>query len=76
MLKSYLAVVLLFFISAVTNALHFYLDAGQRRCFIEELPANTVAEGIYYVFFYPSVVNCVQAIIVGLNGHKEREYTR
>lgn len=51
MLKSCLAVVLLLSISAVTNALHFYLDAGQRRCFIEELPANTVAEGICYMSF-------------------------
>ncbi|KAF8347665.1 emp24/gp25L/p24 family/GOLD-domain-containing protein [Amanita rubescens] len=47
MLKSCVAVGLLFSIFAVTNALHFYLDAGQRRCFIEELPANTVAEGNY-----------------------------
>ena len=27
------------------NALHFYLDANQQRCFIEELPTDTVVEG-------------------------------
>ena len=76
MLKSCLAVALLFSTSAVANALHFYLDAGQRRCFIEELPANTVAEGILYVFFRSSVRNCTQVIIVGLSGLKGREFTR
>ena len=76
MLKSCLAVGLLFSISTVTNALHFYLDAGQRRCFIEELPANTVAEGIVHVFSQSSLVNCTQVIIVDLSGLKEREYTR
>ena len=28
------------------NALHFYLDANQKRCFIEELPSDTVVEGV------------------------------
>ncbi|KAH9989858.1 emp24/gp25L/p24 family/GOLD-domain-containing protein [Russula vinacea] len=37
---------LFFFISAV-NALHFYLDANEKRCFIEELPTDTVVEGHY-----------------------------
>jgi len=76
MLKSCLAVGLLFSISAVTNALHFYLDAGQRRCFIEELPANTVAEGMVHVFSRSSLVNYTQVIIVDLSGLKERKYTR
>ena len=35
---------LFLFISA-TNALHFYLDANEKRCFIEELPTDTVVEG-------------------------------
>lgn len=35
---------LFLFISAV-NALHFYLDADEKRCFIEELPTDTVIEG-------------------------------
>jgi len=29
------------------SALHFYLDANQKRCFIEELPTDTVVEGHY-----------------------------
>ncbi|TEB21814.1 hypothetical protein FA13DRAFT_1819333 [Coprinellus micaceus] len=29
------------------NALHFYLDANQKRCFVEELPSDTVVEGHY-----------------------------
>ncbi|KIK95675.1 hypothetical protein PAXRUDRAFT_826790 [Paxillus rubicundulus Ve08.2h10] len=29
------------------NALHFYLDANEKRCFIEELPSDTVVEGHY-----------------------------
>ncbi|KAJ7126552.1 membrane protein [Mycena crocata] len=32
---------------AVSNALHFYLDANEKRCFIEELPSDTVVEGHY-----------------------------
>ncbi|KAH6916237.1 membrane protein [Coprinopsis sp. MPI-PUGE-AT-0042] len=31
----------------LANALHFYLDANQKRCFIEELPSDTVVEGHY-----------------------------
>lgn len=30
----------------IANALHFYLDASERRCFIEELPTDTVVEGL------------------------------
>jgi len=30
---------------AATSALHFYLDANEKRCFIEELPTDTVVEG-------------------------------
>ncbi|KDQ61666.1 hypothetical protein JAAARDRAFT_150546 [Jaapia argillacea MUCL 33604] len=32
---------------ATVNALHFYLDASEKRCFIEELPSDTVVEGSY-----------------------------
>ena len=35
---------LLFLVSAA-NALHFYLDANEQRCFIEELPTDTVVDG-------------------------------
>jgi len=37
---------LLFFAAAV-HALHFYLDTNQKRCFVEELPTDTVVEGHY-----------------------------
>lgn len=28
------------------SALHFYLDANEKRCFIEELPTDTIVEGV------------------------------
>jgi hypothetical protein len=27
------------------DSLHFYLDANEKRCFIEEIPTDTVVEG-------------------------------
>lgn len=27
------------------NALHFYLDKAEKKCFIEELPVDTMVEG-------------------------------
>ncbi|KAF9525982.1 emp24/gp25L/p24 family/GOLD-domain-containing protein [Crepidotus variabilis] len=40
---------ILFLLSCVSSvySLHFYLDANQKRCFIEELPTDTVVEGHY-----------------------------
>lgn len=35
-------------LAATVNALHFYLDANQKRCFVEELPTDTVVEGKRY----------------------------
>lgn len=35
----------LLWLAAVAHALHFYLDTNERRCFIEELPTDTVVEG-------------------------------
>lgn len=32
---------------STVHALHFYLDANEKRCFIEELPTDTVVEGHY-----------------------------
>lgn len=29
----------------LTNALHFYLDANEQKCFMEELPIDTIVEG-------------------------------
>ncbi|KAL4063101.1 emp24/gp25L/p24 family/GOLD-domain-containing protein [Scleroderma yunnanense] len=40
------ATVFLLLISTV-HALHFYLDANEKRCFIEELPSDTAVEGHY-----------------------------
>jgi len=37
---------LLLFLTAA-NALHFYLDANEKKCFIEELPTDTVVEAHY-----------------------------
>ena len=39
---------LLFLVAAASccNALHFYLDSNEKRCFLEEIPADTVVEGI------------------------------
>lgn len=38
-----------FFLLLITtvNALHFYLDANEKRCFIEELPSDTAVEGLW-----------------------------
>ncbi|KAK0479383.1 membrane protein [Armillaria luteobubalina] len=43
----FLSLCFLSFSFAVANALHFYLDANEKRCFIEELPTDTVVEGHY-----------------------------
>lgn len=40
----------LLLLAAVSNALHFYLDASERRCFIEELPTDTVVEGMRLLY--------------------------
>ncbi|KAJ3556678.1 hypothetical protein NM688_g1895 [Phlebia brevispora] len=37
----------LFFLVGAANALHFYLDANEKRCFLEEVPSDTVVEGHY-----------------------------
>jgi hypothetical protein len=56
MRRTWLASLLLLAGSA-TNALHFYLDANQKRCFIEELPTDTVVEGILFPtsFCFPAL---------------------
>ena len=40
-----LPVLFLLLIVASANALHFYLDANEKRCFLEEIPSDTVVEG-------------------------------
>ncbi|TCD68431.1 emp24p/erv25p- protein [Steccherinum ochraceum] len=42
-----LPLLFLLFIVASANALHFYLDANEKRCFLEEIPSDTVVEGHY-----------------------------
>jgi hypothetical protein len=37
--------VFLLALGRAADALHFYLDASEHRCFIEELPTDTVVEG-------------------------------
>jgi hypothetical protein len=44
------SLVLLLLFASVVDALHFYLDANEKRCFIEEIPTDTVVEGLYGVF--------------------------
>ncbi len=44
-----LSLCLLLVFAAAVNALHFYLDTDEKRCFIEELPSETVVEGVCYV---------------------------
>lgn len=40
-----LCIWLLFLFIGATNALHFYLDSYEKRCFLEEVPRDTVVEG-------------------------------
>ncbi|TFK94130.1 hypothetical protein K466DRAFT_536558 [Polyporus arcularius HHB13444] len=42
-----LSLCLLLVFAAAANALHFYLDTNEKRCFIEELPTDTIVEGHY-----------------------------
>ncbi|KAI0704345.1 emp24/gp25L/p24 family/GOLD-domain-containing protein [Cytidiella melzeri] len=45
--KPHLSIWLLLLICATSNALHFYLDSNEKRCFLEEIPSDTVVEGHY-----------------------------
>ncbi|OSD03055.1 hypothetical protein PYCCODRAFT_1434932 [Trametes coccinea BRFM310] len=42
-----LSLCLLLVFAAAANALHFYLDTNEKRCFVEELPTDTLVEGHY-----------------------------
>jgi hypothetical protein len=48
-MRFHLLTLLLSFIVSI-NALHFYLDANQKRCFIEEIPTDTVVEGMTGIY--------------------------
>jgi len=41
------ALLTLLVLVSAARALHFYLDANEKRCFIEEIPTDTVVEGKY-----------------------------
>jgi hypothetical protein len=43
-----LSLVVLLGLSQFTNALYFYLNAGENRCFLEELPKDTIVVGTSY----------------------------
>lgn len=45
--QSLLTLLTLLVLASATHALHFYLDANEKRCFIEEIPTDTVVEGHY-----------------------------
>jgi hypothetical protein len=46
------AVALLLTTALKIHALHFYLDSDEERCFIEELPTDTIVEGMF-ISAYP-----------------------
>ncbi|ODN75272.1 hypothetical protein L202_06456 [Cryptococcus amylolentus CBS 6039] len=43
-------------LSAV-NALHFYFESDEKRCFLEELPSETIVEGHYKAFLWDEQQN-------------------
>jgi len=50
------ALLLLPLLSAA-NALHFYFESDEKRCFLEELPSDTVVEGYYRAFLWSDTDN-------------------
>ena len=51
-----------FLLVATVNAFHFYLDANEKRCFIEELPTDTVVEGARASFFFLVIISYVKLL--------------
>ncbi|KAI6023585.1 hypothetical protein PISMIDRAFT_122237 [Pisolithus microcarpus 441] len=47
MLASRLGAAIFLLLITIVHGLHFYLDANEKRCFIEELPSDTAVEGHY-----------------------------
>jgi hypothetical protein len=43
--------------NGLINALYFYLDAGAERCFIEDLPMDTIVAGLYSLLSW-ALVSC------------------
>lgn len=40
------------FLPLLSSALHFYLDASENKCFLEELPVDTIVEGSSCLLFH------------------------
>jgi p24 family protein alpha len=40
----------IFLLFSAAQALHFYLDANEKRCFIEEVPTDTVVHGTQRIY--------------------------
>jgi hypothetical protein len=58
----------LFLLISTVNALHFYLDANEKRCFIEELPTDTVVEGKHHhkmYVYYPGTFSHSLSLSLG-----------
>jgi hypothetical protein len=64
---------LFLFISAV-NALHFYLDANEKRCFIEELPTDTVVEGEHHQRCMFTSQHLSQSFLLSLGHYRALEW--
>lgn len=67
---SHLSVWLLVLVAAASccNALHFYLDSNEKRCFLEEIPADTVVEGIVSQSVHERKKAAHSGIFVNLQG--------
>lgn len=46
-MRTTLSAILIFALSLlpISRALHFYLDSSEQKCFLEELPVDTIVEG-------------------------------
>lgn len=44
-MRSFSPVFLVLLLLPLSQALHFYLDANEQKCFMEELPMDTIVEG-------------------------------
>ncbi|KAL7415880.1 emp24/gp25L/p24 family/GOLD-domain-containing protein [Mrakia frigida] len=60
-MRSTLPSVLLLLLLPLTQALHFYLDANEQKCFMEELPVDTIVEGHYAALEWSEMVQDFQA---------------
>jgi hypothetical protein len=52
---------LLVLLPVLSSALHFYLDASENKCFLEELPVDTIVEGSSLLPF--DFLSCEEQIV-------------